>query len=308
MRLPTDPTCVLVQMHATTHAETAVYRRMHRHSFGHVGLSQIASVAQSVEARLDEVPARAMESTQLQLVHSGSLILEQGGTQTRFRAGEVALYDASRPFSFIYPEEFRTTIVQVPTVLLSAGGVLPASLDARSIGAGSRGRRMLEGLLLGALGRGPGRSPGPAGDPTALSSELVRAARLLVHEELGTTADRHPSSADLRREATELLHRRYTEPGLTAAAIAADLHVSLRTLFAAYEGADESLASTLRSIRLAAAERVLLTTRLPVSDVARGVGYADVTAFIRAWKAATGLTPARWRRLRTGWDRADGRG
>lgn len=296
MRLPTDPTCVLVQMRATTHAETAVYRRMHRHSFGHVGLSQIASVAQSVEARLDEVPARAMESTQLQVVHSGTLILEQGGTQTRFGAGELAIYDASRPFSFVYPDEFRTTIVQVPTVLLSARGVLPAPLGARSVDAGSTGRRELEGLLRGSVGRGAR----PPRDPAALSPRIVRAARLMVDEELGVARERNAPAARLAAEAMELLHQEYADPGLTAAALAARLHVSLRTLFAAFEDADDSLASTLRTVRLGAAERLLLTTRLPIAEVAHAVGYADVTAFIRAWKAATGSTPARWRRLVTG--------
>jgi len=304
MRLPTDPTCVLVQMRATTHAESAVYRRMHRHSFGHVGLSQIASVAQSVEARLDEVPARAMESTQLQLVHSGSLILEQDGTQRRFGAGELAMYDASRPFSFVYPDEFRTTIVQVPTVLLSARGVLPASHGARSVDVASTGRQELEGLLRGSVGRGVR----PADDPVSLSSRIVRAARLMVDEELGAARERSAPAAQLVREATDLLHREYADPGLTAAAVAARLHVSLRTLFAAFESADASLASTLRRVRLGAAERLLLTTRLPISEVAYAVGYADVTAFIRAWTTATGWTPARWRRLRAGWAAADERG
>jgi AraC-like DNA-binding protein len=292
MRLPTDPTCVLVQMTATTHAETAVYRRMRRHSFGHVGLAQIASVAQDVEARLDDVPAQAMESTQFQVVHGGCLILEQGEDQTRFRAGDIAVYDASRPFSFVYPERFRATIVQVPTVLLRSRGVLPEAINARAAGPDSTGRLVLEGLLRGSIGR---NAPGRRGDPYALSSELVRAARLIVTELSGKDDPGHRTDR-LVDEAIEHIRIHFADPSLTAAAIAARFHVSVRTLFAAFEAYGDTVGESVRRHRLAAAERLLLTTSAPIGDIAHAVGYLDVTAFIRAWKAATGLTPSRWRR------------
>lgn len=295
IQLPTNTECVLVQMTAHTHREDAVYRRMRRHSFGPIGLAQITSVAQTVQARLDEVPAAAAESAQLQLVQSGSLILQQGDAQTRFNPGELAVYDASRPFSFIYPKEFRTTIIQVPSVLLTRSGVLAESLNARSIPAQSTGRLMLEGVL-----RGSASSPS-ASDRTALSGAIIRAARLAISELDHHDESREEASRGLADKAVEYVTLHYTDSGLTAALVAEHFHVSLRTLFAAFEDRDESLATIVRRIRLAAAERLLSATRLPITDVAQQVGYADVTAFIRAWRAATGSTPARWRRTRTLW-------
>ncbi|MDN4599015.1 AraC family transcriptional regulator [Leifsonia virtsii] len=294
MRLPTDPTCVLVQMTATTHAEEAVYRRMRRHSFGHVGLAQIASVPQTVTAHLGEVPAQAMESTQFQLVHSGSLILQQGDVQTRFAAGDLAVYDASRPFSFVYPREFRTTIVQVPTVLLRARGVLPESLNGRTVAGDSTGRLLLEGMLRGVPG--PGAQHGYGG-PYALSHELVRAARSMLIE-LGH-GEGEPDGLRTDRlveKAIDRIHASFADPGLTAATLASAFHVSVRTLFAAFEAEGRTVGATIRAARTAAAERLLLTTDATVAEIAHAVGYTDVTAFIRAWKAATGTTPARWRR------------
>jgi|GEM_PF-1762398 len=290
MRLPTDPTCVLVQMTATTHAEEAVYRRMRRHSFGHVGLAQIASVPQTVTARLGEVPARAMESTQFQLVHSGGLILQQGDEQTSFTAGDLAVYDASRPFSFVYPREFRTTIVQVPTVLLRAGGVLPDSLNGRAVSGDSTGRLLLEGMLRGVAGRGG------HGGPYALSRELVRAARaMLIELDRGDGGPEGPRR-DLVEKAIDRIHADFSDPGLTAATLASAFHVSVRTLFAAFEAEGRTVGETIRTARTAAAERLLLTTDATVAEIAHAVGYTDVTAFIRAWRSATGSTPARWRR------------
>lgn len=298
MQLPTDPTCVLVQMRATTHAETAVYRRMSRHSFGHVGLSQIASVPQDVEARLDEVPVRAMESTQFQLVHAGTLILRQGDEQTRFRAGDLAVYDAGRPFSFVYPEAFRATIVQVPTVLLRPRGVLPDWADARTVSRGSTGRLLLEGLLRGGVGSGSGSAAASdVAAPYSLSDETVRAARLMVAELDGDRPEGDRRNPDrLVDDAIDLIRSRFADPTLTAASIAARFHVSIRTLFAAFETQGDTVLGTIRRTRLAAAERLLLSTPMPVGEIGRAVGYTDVTAFIRVWKAATGVTPARWRR------------
>lgn len=295
MQLPTDPTCVLVQMTATTHAEHAVYRRMGRHSFGHVGVAQIASVAQTVDSRMDEVPPQAMESTQFHFVHSGSLVVRLGESDHRFGVGDLAVYDASRPFSFVYPEEFRATIIQVPTVLLRAGGVLPEALNGRAAASGSRSRIALEGLLRGAVG---GATPGADTGPTALSHRLVGAARAVLRELDGDGPDRGVRHTDrLVEDAVDHIRREFADPALSAGTIALRLHVSLRTLFAAFEAEGQTVAGSIRSARLAAAERLLLTTDATVAETARAVGYTDVTAFIRVWRSHTGTTPARWRRL-----------
>ena len=47
--------------------------------------------------------------------------------------------------------------------------------------------------------------------------------------------------------------------------------------------------------RLAAARRLLATTRQPVAEVASAVGFADANQFIRAFKKHTGIPPGRFR-------------
>jgi AraC-like DNA-binding protein len=289
-QLPSDPSCVLVQMRATVVADGPSFRRMHRHANAHVGLSRIASVAQIVESRLNEVPPAARESTQFQLVRAGSVILEQGDRQTRYRAGELAVYDASRPFSFFYPEQFATTIVQVPTVLLDSRHA-PSRSGALSMRVGSVGRRMFEDLLRGpAWQRGAGSAP----------SAVVEALRLMLAEQSDDSAERPRPAAELVRAALDDIHLRHTDPTMSLAAVAARLHVSLRTLQAAFEDREEKPGAVIRRLRLAAAGRLLLTTDETVAQIAAAVGYTDVTAFIRSWSAGTGETPARWRRRHRG--------
>lgn len=288
MELPANPSCVLVQMQATTLSEAAVYRRMRRYSLGDVAVAQIESVPQDVVALLDEVPPTALESTQLQLVHSGSLILDQDGEQTACSAGDVAVYDASRPFAFHYPEEFRTSIVQVPVDLLSRTG--PGAADvawsgrpyAIRGGTASIGRRLLGDEL---------RSMS-----AAHSVRMIEAVRLMVSEHASQQRLDRVLPGHLVAAVRDHVREHLADPRLSAATIAARFHVSLRSLFAAFEHEDESLGALVRRERIAAARHLLRTTDLSVAEIATAVGYTDATAFIRAWRAATGATPGRWRR------------
>jgi AraC-like DNA-binding protein len=52
----------------------------------------------------------------------------------------------------------------------------------------------------------------------------------------------------------------------------------------------------IRASRVAAAEGWLLHSDASMDEIAARVGWKDTTHFIRQFKAATGLTPARWRR------------
>ena len=295
MRLPSNPDCVLVQMRAVTAAETAVYRRMSRASFGSVALARIESVPQTVTARLDEVPQHALESTQFQLVHAGRLVLEQGDEQRVFSAGELAVYDASAPFAFHYTAAFSTTIVQVPTVLLDRKGTrgrLGWTRPGHPISGESAGHRVLAELIRVAARQ-------PDGGAARLPIGLVDALRQIAAEhaaEGGASPTRRCAADELARAVLDHVHQEHTDPTLNAATLAARFHVSVRTLHAAFADHDETIGATIRALRLRTAGRLLLTGDITVAAVATAVGYTDVTAFIRAWQAATGETPGRWRR------------
>jgi AraC-like DNA-binding protein len=52
--------------------------------------------------------------------------------------------------------------------------------------------------------------------------------------------------------------------------------------------------------RLTAASRLLEDSRKPVAEIAHACGFYDHSAFTRAFRAATGMTPTRFRRRRDG--------
>lgn len=60
----------------------------------------------------------------------------------------------------------------------------------------------------------------------------------------------------------------------------------------------EAPGAFLRRARHERAEAMLRSTGLPLAQVARLSGYADATVFVRAFRRATGTTPAVWRDAR----------
>jgi len=295
--LPSNDSCVLVQMSAKTLRDVPAYRRMSRRSFEGLAMSRIASVPQSVTAHLDEVPAGQIESAQVQLVHSGRLILDQADHQTEVRAGELVVYDASRPFSFVYPDEFRTTIVQLPAHALGVTNGELLTISAGAVSRSSANGGVLAALLTAADANYDGLRENSR---RALSRTLVDAVRLVAAEHTDRMSTVDDNRIALAAAARSFVTAHVHDPTLSAVIIAARLHVSVRTLHAAFEDEPETLGQAIRRSRLEAARALLATTSQTVRAVAESVGYLDVTHFIRVFKSAEGVTPAQWRRRQLG--------
>jgi AraC-like DNA-binding protein len=79
--------------------------------------------------------------------------------------------------------------------------------------------------------------------------------------------------------------------------LAAAMNISVRQLRARFTAAIGcGPAAVWHRIQIDAAEDLLLRTNLPVDDIAPLCGYGGARQFIRAFKAAVGQTPDRWRR------------
>ena len=74
--------------------------------------------------------------------------------------------------------------------------------------------------------------------------------------------------------------------------------MSSRTLSRHLQDEGTSMSRIVEQLRIEHAERLLLTSRRPVQEVARQVGFADASSFSRAFRKATGLTPMALREQR----------
>lgn len=124
------------------------------------------------------------------------------------------------------------------------------------------------------------------------------------------------AEAMLARQAPAHDHERYRralvpllrQGRATLAALAAQFHVSPRTLQRQLAAAGTSFQILLDDTRRALACEYLADSRLSVADVAVLLGYSEQSAFTRAFRQWLGETPARWRGRHAGGGRGHGTG
>jgi AraC-like DNA-binding protein len=82
--------------------------------------------------------------------------------------------------------------------------------------------------------------------------------------------------------------------------VAGDLHVSPRTLRRQLADRGHTFSTLAAEVRRDRAERLLRTTPTPVAAIARQVGYATITSFVRAFHGWTGVSPGAFRKMGRG--------
>ncbi|WP_328352488.1 helix-turn-helix domain-containing protein [Streptomyces sp. NBC_00445] len=136
---------------------------------------------------------------------------------------------------------------------------------------------------------------GPAG-VRAAHSALIELAKAVA---VGRFDDVEPRLAPaLAQAAKDLADTHLAEPELSAAMLARELNVSLRTLQRAFAATGDSVSVYIRQRRLEEA-RLALTApsdRLSVSELAAHWHFADSSHFIRAFKKQYGQTPTEYAR------------
>lgn len=136
-----------------------------------------------------------------------------------------------------------------------------------------------------------------------LRSPLItgnRATRDLLEAELRRQAPEGTQLKPLAQRVRRLLADEIGQRRLPSAErIAEALAMSPRTLSRKLKDEGESLSGLLDALRIEQAEQ-LLDGRRSVQEVARLVGFADASSFARAFKRATGRTPAEVRERAAG--------
>lgn len=115
------------------------------------------------------------------------------------------------------------------------------------------------------------------------------------------TAVRKPAAeleqiASVRARTDAIIYEQAADPLLTPATIAAQLNISLRQLYRAFNGTD-SPAARIRSRRLERAAELLSTRTAPphVERVAQECGFVSAEYFSRAFRREFGLSPRAYR-------------
>ena len=116
---------------------------------------------------------------------------------------------------------------------------------------------------------------------------------MLVASVSGTGAGPAELAPARRVQAARYIAAHLADPGLGPDAVAAALHISRRTLYAALGTDDAGVAAQIRTARLAAARAILAdpADQRPIADVAAQVGLTRPAHFSRLFRRQYGQSP-----------------
>jgi AraC-like DNA-binding protein len=211
------------------------------------------------------------------------------------RIGELQLVDLTSPYDFLVeePSSVQALIIDYSHLGVPVDSVRNAIPRLAASPMYELVRRHLLELpkVLDKL------QPDPA--LTFLGSSTVELVRGFVASAADPDASwlRAASTGTLFTRVTEYIRQHQREPNLSAARLAAEHDVSVRTLYAAFAAEDEQLGEWVIRGRLRGAHRELADRpTATVASIAHAWGFANARHFARRFRDEYGISPLEWQR------------
>lgn len=256
-------------------------------------LSRVTAGGQLVKRLRGEEAGDCLLSLQLHGVGT----VTQAGRSAELRAGDIALYDAARPYALHFPSSFRQIVVQFPRQeMLDRDVDVDQQVARRSPGSAAM-TAVTASLLDSMRQHGAGLS---ALDRERLSVQALDciAAALSPARDAGVPA---AERAGARRAAVlAYLARHAASPELTVERLASVFGMSARSMQRLFADDEDGLGDRIRALRLRrATSSMLAQPGITIGQVAAEHGYSDAAHFARAFRAQNGCSPVDFRRAQT---------
>ncbi|MEU9331554.1 helix-turn-helix domain-containing protein [Streptomyces sp. NPDC048290] len=227
---------------------------------------------------------------------AGGAVLTHGGRRSVLAPGDVVVLAAARPWTLRQPHDFRLDLLLVPYAVIGATDTeLAAVQGAHGTGTGVAG--LLPPLLAG-VAAAAGDCPPQVG--RALAGGVADLLALLAAERGAAPASAPGERADMARRIRQYVNDHLQDPALGPESIAAHHRVSVRYLHKAFSAQGTTLSRWIRRRRLEECRRELARADTTVSfaAVARRWGFTNAAHFSRSFRAAYGVSPGEWSRIR----------
>ncbi|WP_327346987.1 helix-turn-helix domain-containing protein [Streptomyces europaeiscabiei] len=225
---------------------------------------------------------------------AGTALIEQDDNRDLLGPGDIAICDASRPYTFTYENDFHTVLMMLPRTMLPVRPDALRPLYARRL-AGDEGIAPVVGPYLRSLVDQSAVCTGAVAG--RLMDGTVSLVTALVAERLDRAAPIAPHQAMLLR-IRDYIERNLSDPDLTPDAIAVAHSISRRYLFKLFAADGCTVSGWIRERRLERCARELAGVQgkdQTISLIAARWGLLDSRHFSRAFKAAYGVTPREFR-------------
>lgn len=269
--------------------DSGFHAEIERHHLSTALVGQVATSAQHYERSESLIGAVGVDHLLIQLYEAGHTTLDLDGEETHARAGDILVFDLSRP-ARSRASDMRAISLVLPRSLLA--------LDAGSLDR-AHGAVLSSASPLGSLAGDHLRSllkAAPTLEPAA-APDIARASAQLLSACLSPTLMRdRDAPATLTTTVAMIcrfIDRHIGDPGLDARVLCSAFGLSrsaLYRLFAPIGGVSDYI----RQRRLARARLALNASareRGGIGKIARQFGFSSDDAFSRAFKAQFGIAP-----------------
>lgn len=285
--------CMPVILDSHPMSRAAFHGNAHGYALGTLHLNSLSAGPMRVRHHR-HVGQDESDYYKLVLQIAGSVRVEHDGVRSHLMAGDLALFDTTRPYALTYDGDFRTIVAMLPrpTIPLSpptlravTGNRIPAqSVTASAVSS-----------LLQSLTSPSSEVSAPAAP--RLVEGTVSLITALLAEELSVHSPATSPSATLMR-AREYVELHLSDPDLGPDQIAGALGVSRRYLYNVFAETGTPVSGWIRKRRLDMCARDLAhpTTRgQSIAVIASRWGLVDARHFSRLFRVEYGCTPREYR-------------
>lgn len=256
-------------------------------SSGTHGMSRIVAAAHRAEGR----GLVGQDHLVCSFLLSGSAVVEQAGRRNVVRPGDAWWFRTGADYVLTFESDVEiigvgTSPQRIPTMGASVTGI--ADGDDPTLAA----------LFTAVGGLAQGVDAAPPHLQSRILDHLLDIVETISRRAVMEGIDSYGRGPAIFAEALDRIDDSLGEPGLSPRSIASALHVSVRTLHAAFAPAGVSVSETIRTKRLERCRQDLADPALDswrVSDIGSRWGFVSHSHFTAAFREVYGATPSAFR-------------
>lgn len=284
-----------VRLQISTSRPRDFHAVLHGRSFDDVSLSRIEADAHQVDRLQDFICQGESRYFKLSMLLAGSGMVVQDGREAILRPGDMTIYDTSRPYTAMFDDGSDSLVMVFPQEMLSVPSESVAALTATPLSSTSRMGKLI-GPFLGQLAESLDGISGHSG--IMLAHNTLDLINTLVYTELDFGAQPSDPRANALAEVKEYVERHLGDSRLNPTAIAAAHYMSTRRLHYLFEDTEMTVTNWIKARRLERCRLDLMDPALgsrTITQIAARWGFVDSAHFSRAFRAAFGASPSKFR-------------